>query len=62
MTTEELIKYEMPTAFEFISVGWMQNIAAWYIGHKVNRKIRRYNQRLKREEFIKAHIKILEME
>jgi hypothetical protein len=54
MTPEELIKYELPSFAEFISIGWMQTILGWYYGRKVRRKIRRYNKRLKREEFIKS--------
>lgn len=53
MDKEELIKYEMPIIAEFISIGWLQTLLAWYIGNKVNRKLRRYSKRLAREAFLR---------
>jgi len=45
MTKEELILYEMPFFVEFISINWLQDIIARYIGWKVNRKFNRFARR-----------------
>jgi len=55
MKKEELIKYELPSLAEFVSIGWLQTIIAWYYAKKVNRKFARYEKRLKREDWIKRH-------
>lgn len=52
METKELIKYELPNWVEFISIGWMQDIIAYYYGKKVNRKWHRYLKRQAREKYL----------
>lgn len=54
MDTEKLLKYELPSWVEFISIDWMQTVIARYYAWKVGRKIKRYNLRLKREAFIRS--------
>ncbi len=56
MKKEDLVLYEMPTIAEFVSIGWMQTIIVHYIAWKVNRKIRRWNKRIEREEFIRKSL------
>ena len=51
---EDLVTYEMPTIAEFIAIGWLQTICARYLAWKVNRKIRRYNKRIEREQYLKS--------
>lgn len=51
MKPEELIKYELPTIAEFVSIGWLQNIIAWYYAKKINRKWARYQKRIARDEW-----------
>ena len=53
MDNKELIKYELPSMAEFISIKWLQNIIGWYYGKMINRKLKRYNKRLQRDEFLK---------
>jgi hypothetical protein len=50
---EDLLTYETPTIAEFISIDWMRNIVARYIGWKVDRKIKRYNKRNAREYYLR---------
>ena len=57
MTPQELIKYELPSYTEYVSIGWLQNIIARYYCKKVNKKYARYKMRLQREKFIKSIIK-----
>ena len=54
MNKEELIKYEAPSISEWISFEWGQKIIAKYISWKINRKLRRYNKRVKIEQFLKT--------
>jgi len=51
MDKRELVIYESPLIAEFISIGWIQNIVAYFIARKVSRKMRRYNKRKAREAF-----------
>lgn len=39
---KELILYELPFFAEYISIGFIQNIIAWYIAKKVQRKYNKY--------------------
>ena len=55
-TKEELLEYEMPTYVEFISIGWMQTVIAWFVAQRVNRKIARWNKRQERKAFIKNYL------
>jgi len=50
---DDLLTYEMPSIAEYIPFSWGQEIVAWYIARRVNRKMRRYNKRIERENFIK---------
>lgn len=56
MTPEKLIRYELPSWTEYCSIGWVQSIIAWYYGKKTMRKWYRYQNRLKREVWLKANI------
>jgi len=49
----ELVKYELPSVTEHISIGWIQKIIGRYIGRKVNRKLKRYKKRMFREKMLK---------
>ncbi len=51
MDTNKLLLYEAPWITEFISINWVQNLVARYIAYKVNRKVKRYNFRIDRQEF-----------
>lgn len=53
MDKEELLKYEMPTIAEFVSIDCLQTLLAIYLSWKINRKLHRYYKRKDREEFIK---------
>lgn len=53
MDKEKLLKYELPSVAEYVSVGWVQEIIAWYTARRINFKVARYNKRIKREVFIK---------
>ena len=57
MKKEELLKYEMPSIAEYISIAWMQKIVARYCAWKINRKWRRYENRQKREKFLKGFMR-----
>lgn len=54
-----LLIYELPTMAEFISVGWMQQIIANHLAHKINRKMKRYNNRPFRKAELRERIKAL---
>ena len=53
MNTDKLLIYEMPAIAEFISNDWLQGIIAKYVANKINRKVKRYNQRVERAEYLK---------
>lgn len=53
MNKEELLKYELPSISEYCDFEWMQTLVGRYSAWKVNKKIRRYNKRKEREEFIR---------
>jgi hypothetical protein len=53
---EDLLFYEAPTITEFLSFRFLQDVMARYIAWKINRKWRRYEKRLAREEFINKYI------
>lgn len=50
----ELLKYETPSIAEFVSWEWLQNIISRYLAWKINRKLKRYNMRCTREEWLKS--------
>jgi hypothetical protein len=52
MDANELLRYEAPSWTEYIGFQWGQAIVARYLAKKVNRKLQRYNTRLRREKFI----------
>ncbi len=54
MEKEELLKYEMPSIAEFVSVGFLQTILARYTAWKINKKWARYVARQEREKWIKS--------
>jgi len=54
MKPEELLKYELPSLAEFCSIGWMQSILAWYYAKKINRKLKQYNNRISRENYLRS--------
>lgn len=58
MNEEELLKYELPSISEYISIGWMQEIIARLTANRINRKLRRYKKRKEREEFISKYKEI----
>ena len=49
----DLLVYEAPTYTEFISWNWLQNIVAKILANRINRKMKRYEYRLKREKYLK---------
>lgn len=51
---DDLLTYEAPSIGEWISIDWIQNIIARYLARKINRKIKRYNARIKREQYIRS--------
>jgi hypothetical protein len=52
MDRTKLIEYELPSITEKVSIGWLQNVIAKYTARRVNRKIKRYNLRQERKEFV----------
>lgn len=48
MKKTDLVIYEMPSVSEFISWPWFQEIIARYTAYKVNRKWKRYTNRLQK--------------
>lgn len=46
MTVKELVKYDMPTYYEFVPFNWMQEILAKRLAKRVCRKIKRYDARV----------------
>lgn len=57
MEKKELLVYECPSIAEYVSFNWGQSIIGKYLSYKINRKIKRYNKRIKREQFLKQFIK-----
>jgi hypothetical protein len=55
MNRKQLLTYELPSISEYISFGWGQSIIAYFVGRKINRKLKRYNKRLEREKFVKSY-------
>ena len=49
----DLPKYEAPAIAEYVSIGWMQDIIARYISWKVRKKMKKYYERLGREQYLK---------
>lgn len=52
MKVRELLEYDTPAIAEYISWRWLQNIMARYVAWKIKRKIKLYNFRQKRKEYL----------
>ena len=50
---EDLLEYEMWSICEYIPKGWLQSIVAKLMAYQVNGKLRRYNNRIERKNFIR---------
>lgn len=56
MNTKELFRYETPRISQYISNDFLQDLMARYVAFKVNRKLKRYNEYLRLEKWVKKHI------
>ena len=57
MEKKELLEYECPFIAEFISNNRLQDLIAKYLVWKVNKKWKRYENRLARREYFKDRLK-----
>jgi len=51
-TSKFLIAYEMPSVAEFVSFDCLHTIIGCYVAWKINRKMKRYQKRQNRKEFL----------
>lgn len=56
MKKEDLLIYEAYWFTEYISNSWLQEIIARCLARKVNKKWRRYEERIAREKFIRKYL------
>lgn len=51
----DLLLYEMPNIAKYFRFNWIQEIIAKIVSRRINRKISRYNKRLKMIELLKSY-------
>jgi hypothetical protein len=58
MDKKKLLYYELPFFTEYCSIGFLQDLIGRYVAWKINRKYKRYLDRLERAKMIELFNKL----